>query len=203
MDNPIIENTGTIFRPGNARTVNNALVEEVSARNAREGFLLVSYAERGRFNAVNTRTLRLNIGRNTVLTNQSGAFINLREIRPGMRVTAVISPVMTQSIPPQSNAFIVVARVGEQIPRPPANLTSTARVLRVDRNENLLFTGDPFNINRQTVFAVNDRTVILDRRGNRVPLRFLRAGQRVEITHANFSTASVPPRTTAFRIRVL
>ncbi|MBP6887197.1 MAG: hypothetical protein KBC20_03970 [Oscillospiraceae bacterium] len=67
----------------------------------------------------------------------------------------------------------------------------------------MLVTGHPSDINRQKRFVVTDDTVIRNRNGRLIPLGALRPGQRVEITHANFQTMSIPPQTTAFRIQVL
>lgn len=184
---------------GNIRRVNNALVEDVFSRNTGIGYILISSPDIRQFQTGFMENLRLNVNRNTVVTNSFGQNICLCDIRPGMRVDAIFSPVMTRSIPPQTNAFLIVVRRGFQ---PPSSVT-TDRIARVDAANSFVYTGNPRNINSQTRFFVSDSTSITNRRGNPISIWELRPGQMVRITHANFQTASIPPQTTAFQIQVL
>ncbi len=190
---------GFISRLGGVMRVDNALVEDVFVQDRTNGFILISYSVSGSNQMTFIENLRLNIGRNTVVLNAAGIPMCFCDIRRGMWVDAVFSSAMTRSIPPQSNAFLIRAR--REI-RPPMNVT-TGRVAFVNVRQNVLTIGNPNDINSQTRFIITDSTVISGRNGNPIPLRSLRPGQRVRVTHANFQTASIPPQTTAFHIQVL
>ena len=102
---------GTISQQGNVMRIDNAFVEEVvPANRSSNGYLLVSYATAGANRTTSIQNLRLNITRNTVLLDSLGRQIRLSNIRKGMWVNVVFSSAMTRSIPPQSTAFLVVAR---------------------------------------------------------------------------------------------
>ena len=193
---------GTMIRHGNVWRIDNALVEEVSA-NGQIGYLVVSYAIIGSDNMTYIELLRLNVGRNTIVTNEFGRSICLCHIRPGMWVDAEFSPAMTRSIPPQTTAFRIAVQQRDQDIRPPVHPTTTAQVVDVDIQNGFLITGNQFDINQQTRFVVTDETLIQDSSGRRISLRSLRPGQWVQVTHADFMTMSIPPQTTAFRIQVL
>lgn len=195
MNNDFI---GNIPQQGNVMRIENALVEEVFCFNDSNGYILVSYSARGG-SRPSVQTLRLNIGRNTVILNSFGRRMCPCCIQPGMRINAAFSPRMTRSIPPQSNAFLIVVQGRAQS----ASSVTNGRIAFVDTENNFLYTGNPNNINSQTRYLVTNETVILDRFGRRIRLGSLRPGQMVRITHANFQTASIPPQTTAFRIQLI
>lgn len=191
---------GTIVQQGNIMRIDNALVEEASCMNDSNGYLIVSYAAPGANRTTSIQTIRLNVNRNTVILNTFGQRASLCRIRKGMRVNAAFSSRMTRSIPPQSNAlFILVRRESQSL----APAVTTARVASVDLANRFLYTGNPNNINSQTRFVITNATAITDRDGRPVGIRALRPGQLVQITHANFQTASIPPQTTAFHIQIL
>lgn len=193
------DNRGTISQIGNVMQINNALVEDVSNINNTTGFIVISYMDYAPDGTAFTNLLRLNVSRDTAVINLSGGRNCLCDIREGMRVDAVFSPRMTRSIPPQSNAFLIVARSNTAA----STDTTTARILSVEPSMNYILTGNPFNINSQTRFTVSDNTIIRNRFGNPISLSDLRPGQTVRIIHANFRTASIPPQTTAFYIQVV
>jgi hypothetical protein len=193
---------GTMIRHGSIWRISNALVEEVSA-NGRTGYLVVSYAEPGSYGMTHIELLRLNVGINTIITNEFGRSVCLCDIRPGMWLDAAFSPAMTRSIPPQTSAFRIVVRQRGHHISPPRRPTMTAQVAGVDIQNGFLITGNPLDINQQTRFVVTDETEILNRNGRQIPLRSLRPGQWVRVTHADFMTMSIPPQTTAYRIQEL
>ena len=199
------DNRGTIVRQGNFLSINNAFVEEVNFFSRTTGYLLISYSVPWQNGMTSIEMMRLNVTNNTVVLNAAGLPTCFCDIRQGMWIDATFSPMITRSIPPQSNAFILRIRRSAPVPTPqPApSRTTTGRIARVDANNNLLYTGNPNDINSQTRFVVTNSTVIQNRNGFPVSLRSLRPGQLVRITHANFQTASIPPQTTAFRIQLL
>ena len=190
---------GTIIQQGNIMRIDNALVEEVFCYDNSVGHILISYAVRDADQVTSIQTLRLNTGRNTVILNMFGRRINACQLRKGMWINAVFSSRMTRSIPPQANAFLIIVK---RNPRPQNN-TTDGRIASVDPRNRFLITGKPDDINSQIRYTISDDTVILNRFGNPIPLRALRPGQMVRITHADFQTASIPPQTAAYRIQII
>lgn len=190
---------GTIIQQGNIMRIDNALVEEVFCYDNSVGHILISYAVRDADQVTSIQTLRLNTGRNTVILNMFGRRINACQLRKGMWINAVFSSRMTRSIPPQANAFLIIVK---RNPRPQNN-TTDGRIASVDPRNRFLITGNPNDINSQIRYTISDDTVILNRFGNPIPLRALRPGQMVRITHADFQTASIPPQTAAYRIQII
>ncbi|MGO5052754.1 hypothetical protein ACTQ6A_09585 [Lachnospiraceae bacterium LCP25S3_G4] len=193
------DNRGTISQKGNIMHVENALVEEVSTPNSRTGYLLVSYAVFRPNQMTFIELLRLNISNSTAILNSLGLPMCLCDIRKGMWIDSLFSPIMTRSIPPQSTAFLIVAR---REPQSPLSIT-TDRIAMVDVPNNFLYTGNPNDINSQMRFSISQTTTFSDRNGNPTSLRSLRPGQMVRVTHANFQTASIPPQSTAFHVQLL
>lgn len=190
-------NRGTLFQLGNAMQVENALAEEVSVTNNTTGYIIISYTDGSANGAESLQYLRLNVNNNTGIVNLAGGCNCLRDIREGMWIDAIFSPQMTRSIPPQSNAFLILARRG----LPASTETTTARILNI--GENAILAGNPRNMHNQTLFLVTEHTVVRNRMGNPIALSNLRPGQMIRVTHSNAQTASIPPQTTAFFIQVL
>lgn len=190
-------NRGTLFQLGNAMQVENALAEEVSVTNNTTGYIIISYTDGSANGAESLQYLRLNVNNNTGIVNLAGGCNCLSDIREGMWIDAIFSPQMTRSIPPQSNAFLILARRG----LPASTETTTARILNI--GENAILAGNPRNMHNQTLFLVTEHTVVRNRMGNPIALSNLRPGQMIRVTHSNAQTASIPPQTTAFFMQVL
>lgn len=205
MPNINSDRRGTIIRQGNVWRIDNALVEEVSVGDGYQSrCLVISYAVRGRpHDTTHIALLRLNVGSDTVITDQFGRLVPLRQIRPEMWIDAEFSPVTTHGNPPQTNAFRIVVRQGGGKPPIPAGSTTRGRIVSIDFQNSFLTTGVQNDIQNQIKFIVTNETVILSRNGRRISLRSLRPGQWVKVTHAAFMTMSIPPQTTAYRIQVL
>lgn len=177
--------------------VQDAIIEEIVIDN-RTGFVTISYGVMGDRCMVIMQLVTLVVGRDTVIRNQFGQNLSLRDLREGMIVDAEFSSAMTKSIPPQSRAFrITVIRQNDSI-----SITED-RILSVDTNNGFFYTGNADDMLSQMRFVVNNETRIMDRRGNRIRLRDLRPGQLVRVEHANFQTMSIPPQTTALTVQVL
>ncbi len=195
-----VVNVGTIFRQGRIQQVNNALVEEVFVRSNTSGYVLITYTDRAPNGITFISSLRLNVNANTLIFDAQGRRLRITNIHRGMLVDAAFSSVMTRSIPPQSNAFLlVVRRRGNR----PMNSVSTGRIVSVDVRNSSFNTGRPNDMSRQNRFIVTRDTLIRDRAGNPIRLSGLRPGQNVRVIHADFQTASIPPQTTAFYVQVL
>ncbi|PWJ47788.1 hypothetical protein [Faecalicatena contorta] len=190
---------GTVTQCGNILFAENALVENVFTPMGETSHLLISYNVIGSNTMTFIELLRLNINSNTVLLDSFGSSICICEIQKGMLIDAIFSPVMTRSIPPQSNAFLIVLQTDSRF-----RLNSVAhQIVMVDIDNNLLYTKDPDNLDSEIIFTISDRTSIRDTTGFPISIQSLTPGQTVKIIHANFQTTSIPPQTAAFYIQLL
>lgn len=194
------ENRGTIIQQGGILRVENALAEDVVMQTENTGFIVISYAVTEPGHTISIQTLRLNVNRHTAILNSFGQTVCLCEIQKGMWIDAVFSPMMTRSIPPQSSAFLIMIRRGNSAS---GTTVTTDRIAWIDFDNHFLYTGNRNDINSQIRFTISDTTVITDRSGKPFSLRFLRPGQMVRITHADFQTASIPPQTNAYHIQLI
>ena len=110
---------GTIIQQGNVLRINNAFVEEASCTDNSNGFILVSYAVH-EGNNTSIQILRLNLNRNTSILTSFGQKMCICCLQRGMWVNVVFSSAMTMSIPPQSNALLVVVQGNFLPPWPPS-----------------------------------------------------------------------------------
>lgn len=198
MDTANTGKRGTISQTGSILHIQNALVEDVYTSNSRTGYVLVSYALPGQKEMVFIELLRLNVSWDTILINQFGDPITLCSIRKGMWVNTEFSSAMTRSIPPQARAYRIVAIIENRLFR-----ITTDAIVSVDAKNGFLYTGNPNDMTDQMRFVITNATEIMDLDGNLIPLTALQPGQVVRVEHANFQTASIPPQTTAFRIKVV
>lgn len=190
---------GTVTQCGNILFAENALVENVFTPMGETSHLLISYNVIGSNTMTFIELLRLNINSNTILLDSFGSSICICDIQKGMLIDAIFSPVMTRSIPPQSNAFLIILQTDSRF-----RLNAIAQqIVMVDIGNNLLYTEDPDNLDSEIIFTISDRTSIRDATGFPITLQSLTPGQAVKIIHANFQTTSIPPQTTAFYIQLL
>ena len=174
----------------------NGIIQRITF-DGRNGFVTVMMNWDNRFRPNQIQLITLVVTPNTALRNQNLRTINFNQLRVGMTIFAAYSARMTRSIPPQSVAFSIIAITEE------AFEVSRGRVAFVDVRNSRLITGDRNDINRQMIYNVSEDTEIFNRRGFRIRLDQIRPGDFVQIEHATFQTASIPPQTTAFRIFVL
>ena len=185
-----------MWNNNNLIQIQEGLIEDIYIDN-RTGYVTISYGVMGDFNMIHMNLVVLIVSRDTIIQNQCGEDMSLRELREGMVIDAEISTVMTRSMPPQSKAFRITV-----IQDDCANV-KVGRILSVDLTNSFLYIGNPNDISSQIRFTITDSTVILNRRGNRICLCELRPGQMVRVEHASFMTMSIPPQTTAFEIQIL
>lgn len=171
------------------------LVEQVeSGRNG--SFVLISHAECTECDR--NQTIRLNVGNNTIILDENGNRIPLTNLRKGMTVNAAFSSATTRSIPPQAAAYFI------QVMRSPANDNITVgRITNIDRQNRSFTTMSDGNVSSVIRFNVADNARIWNIFGRPMNFSGLTLGMRVRVRHASFMTASIPPQTTAFEIRVL
>lgn len=178
--------------------VDDALIEEVVANTGRTGYILISFEVSDENNMIYMQEVRLNVGNNTIITDEKGISLTLYDLKEGMRIDADFSSAMTRSIPPQSSAYRIVV-LQEEVPA----IVTTDRVVSVDTNNGFLTTGNPYDINDQMVFNISDETVILDQNNNDIPLEAIQPGQMVRVEHAIYQTLSIPPQSPAYLVQVL
>ena len=77
------------------------------------------------------------------------------------------------------------------------------RIIDIDRESRRFTTINDGEQTSLVRFNVPERTPVFDPFGRRIPFARLAPGMRVEVRHAAFMTMSIPPQTTAFRIRVV
>ena len=88
--------------------------------------------------------------------------------------------------------------------RPPVmGEVTTGRIWNIDRNNRRFDTITGQDFSTLTRFNVPEDARILNRMGRPISFSELMIGMRVRVTHANFMTASIPPQTTAYEVRVL
>lgn len=202
--------------------ISNGTIEEI-ARERDNTFITVSYmgsmgGQRGEQN------IRLVVGPRTIIVDRNGVPVPVSELREGMLIHATVSSAMTRSIPPQTTAYLIriLRRMSQpqpprpqpprpqplpprpQPPRPPQPEEVTeGTILNVDRSNRSFTTINGGDFSTVIRFNAADNVMIFDRSGRPINFDRLTAGMRVRVRHANFMTASIPPQTTAFEIRVL
>ena len=175
--------------------INNGRIQEIQMD--RENTLVtVEYQERveGRRQRM---TAVLVVGPRTVIINQNGRPTSAGNLNRGMLIDAIVSSAMTRSIPPQTTAYFI--RI---IRRNQADNFITGRIIDINRrNQNFttISDGDPSSVVR---FTVSGETRFFDRMGRRIRFEDLRVGMPVRVRHASFMTASIPPQTAAYEVRV-
>lgn len=182
----------------NVINAENAIIEEISADiRTGTGFVTISYGVMGEYCMMHMELVTLIVSSDTIIRDQFGQNMTVKDLREGMRVDAEFSANMTRSIPPQARAFriTVINQINTDI--------TEGRVLDVDTNNGFLLTGRPNDIYSQMRFVITDATVIRNRRGRRIRLRDIRPGDFVVVEHATFQTMSIPPQTTAFDVQVM
>lgn len=168
-------------------------IEDIT-RDNRNTLVTVSYSQGREM----TQRIRLVVNNRTLIFDEFGNTVRPSELQRDMIINAVVSSAMTRSIPPQANAFVI--RI---VRRPASDNIITGRIIDIDRDSRMFTTitgNDPASIVR---FSVPNNTPIFDMEGRPMGFARLFPGLRVQVRHAAFMTASIPPQTTAREIRVI
>lgn len=181
----------------NVNRLRNGVIEEVRIDRGTT-FVLVSYQEERRPSREQRQQVQLIVTRSTVIRNEYGRPMFQNDLKKGMVINATFSAAMTRSIPPQAEAFLITVFDSR-------NLTQTTDgiILNVDVRYNSMTVATPGNPTGGIRFIITEKTIILNRNGNYIPLSGLMPGQRVRVQHGTAMTASIPPQTTAYLIQVL
>lgn len=178
------------------KRISGGTIEEISVQRGTT-FVTVTYRE-GPENRRTEQMVRLVIGPRTIILNTNGRSASVDDLRPGMIVDAAFSSAMTRSIPPQAAAYMI--RI---VRSPRQDDVTNGTILNVDRGNRSFTTISDRDFSSVIRFNVPENTRIFDRFGRPMNFARLLPGMRVRVRHANFMTASIPPQTTAFEIRVI
>lgn len=176
--------------------ISNGTIEDIFSERGNT-LVTVSYMD-GSNNRRTEQTVRLVVGPHTIILNANGVSVPASALRVGMTVNASFSSAMTRSIPPQAVAYRI--RIVRR--QTPENIT-IGRILDIDRGNRSFTTISDRDFSKIIRFNASDNTMIFDRFGRTMNFSRLSRGMSVWVRHANFMTASIPPQTTAFEIRVL
>ncbi len=176
--------------------ISNGTIIEISSEQGTV-FVTVKYMDHSQERQME-QTIRLVVTPRTIILNENGIVIPANRLHVGMTVHASFSPAMTRSIPPQANAhFIQIVR------RTAHENTTIGNIVNVDRTNRSFSTINGLDPSTIIRFHVADNARIFNPSGRPMNFENLTPGMRVQVQHANFMTASIPPQTTAFEIQVL
>lgn len=203
--------------------ITNGIISEIVER-MENAFITVEYGQ--------GEAVRLLVDEGTTILNGNCDELMWRDLQEGDRIDARISDAMTRSIPPQATAYLIrlageavsdnsdsqssgmISAEGPGMPprpgrpprpeRPPmSEELTTGRIWNIDRNNRSFDTVTGQNFSTLTRFYVPEEARILNRMGRPIDFSDLMLGMRAQVRHANFMTASIPPQTTAYEVRVL
>lgn len=189
MDNTLILND-------TFTTINSGRIEEIS-RDNRNTLITVAYRRGPRRDDMEER-LRMVVNNRTLIFDEYGNLIRPEDLFRDMIINAVVSSNMSRSIPPQATAYAI--RI---LRRPVEENIVTGRIIDIDRDSRMFTIVSGNNPNSIIRFSVPMNTPVYDMQGHPMGFARLFPGLRVQVRHADFMTASIPPQTTAFEIRVL
>lgn len=181
----------------NVISIRNAVIEDVVI-DKRHMIATISYQVLENRRSVK-RILCLIISGNTVLNTQSQNTASMRQIRPGIKMNALVCSEMSQSTPAQTKAYCIT--ILEEEKKQP--LSHTGRIISVDWKNQSFLVGLPWNRNGQINFIVSRNTVILNSDHKRISLRQLTPGLNVKVEHSGIQTFSVPPQAKAYQVYLL
>ena len=186
------------FPPQNRNTVRvfSAVIDRIN-RERNTTFVTISYNDCIGCNGIRG-PIQLVVNQDTSIRDERGRNIRAGELERGMVIDAAFSSAMTRSIPPQSQAFSI--RIMRRADR---TQTTTGRMIEVNTRNNYILVLRNQNPSSVVLFNISPNTEIFDLFGRRTSLSSLTAGFRVSVEHASFMTASIPPQTTAFTVRVI
>ncbi len=177
----------------------NAVISSILVQNG-TGYVTITYAQLDQEQELNENFLILLVGNSTLIKDQFGKRITLRNLKEDMIINAVFSSSMTRSNPPQSRAYLI-----QVVQENDSSLLEEGRVLSIENINGYYYilTGYEDDIYSQVRYVVSEDTKLRDRCGNRISIRAIKPGQVVRIERANFQTASIPPQTSALTVQVL
>lgn len=176
--------------------ISDGIIDEISVYRG-STLITVTYQE-GVGNRKIEQAIRLVTGPCTIVLNEKGRNASIEELREGMIVDAAFSVTMTKSIPPQAEAYMIRITGNNR----PEDVTS-GTILSIERADGSFTLISDKELSYVIRFLVPEHARIWNRFGRPMAFSGLKPGMRVSVSHANYMTASIPPQTTAFEIRVI
>jgi len=138
----------------------------------------------------------LNINKDTKIVNLRG---NQTELKPGMKIIAYHSPVMTMSLPGITNAEMIIIMEESQV-----QLPGTDGVVTDVNGERVTVIGKPLEQGgqEQIILTVDKDTVIVNEKGQTLTKDAIKANVSVEATYGPIMTMSFPAMSHASKIVV-
>lgn len=180
----------------NIGNLRNGIINNIT-RDRNETLITISYSRTP--SNRRTETIRLVISRNTSIIDEFGNNISPEDLLEGMTINALFSNATTRSIPPQANAYFI-----QVIQRPAMpDSTTVGRIININRRGNNFTTISDNNLSSTIQFNITPSTKFFDILGRPMSFDELIPVLRVRVRHASFMTASIPPHTSAFEVRVI
>lgn len=176
--------------------ITNGTIEEIFPE--RNNTLVTVVYQEGIGNRREEKRIRMVVSSTTIIINTDNMTAPQEDLKVGMKINAIVSNVMSRSIPPQAEAYFI-----EILEESSEENLVRGRILEIDqgkRNFTMIYEG---NFCMAIKFNVPQGTPITDSMGRSIGFRSLTPGMRVEVRYGNFTTASIPPQTTAKEIKVL
>lgn len=175
--------------------IQNAFIERVY-RDNNVVFLAISYVENKEANILNLKQLTLLINRKTKLMDQYGQRLCLADLTIGTMIDVEIMsefPVPTR----------VRARQIKASKEYNKEDTILDKVLVTDFDQGYILIGKEMDIKSYIRCNINPSTNILDNRGRRIPLNYIKTGRTVKVIHSQTKIMSIPVQVNACSIQIL
>jgi len=170
---------------GNYRSYQQISADVVSIRDAviedyiyerRSIIMTVSY-----FVMENRRPAKKNISLilspATVLKQSNGNSMNVRQLKIGMKINALVSSTVTKSTPPQTKVYMITVVGGE---RKKVSIC-TGKIVEFDQMHREISVVPLGNRNRRMKFPLERKTIVLNREGGRMNYLMLKPEMLVRI----------------------
>lgn len=178
--------------------IENAIIDDIRL-DGRIYYVTISYMEPNADSIQQIAILELIVSEQvTRLFDQERRPILPIDLEIGMTIDALVGSRATNSLPPQTKAYQILV-----VAAPLSRTATTGSVLQTNVRNNFLLIapeGDPGQVLRVNITS---ETVIVDVNSRSITLQDLTPGKIVWVEHEVFMTASIPPQTTGFLIRVL
>ena len=143
--------------------------------------------------------ISLIVSPSTVIKHQNGNFVHVRQLKAGMKLHALVSSTMTQSVPPQTKAYVITLLEQDK----PSLSICTGRILFCDWGKHEVIVGVLQRKSRQVKFSLDRRSVIMSRDGKRMNQQQLKQGMIVRIEYTEIKENLVDRRYLVSLIQVI
>lgn len=145
-------------------------------------------------------TIVLQLTGHTPIVDQNGKKIDRKALEKGMSIEAFYGPHMTKSVPAQAHAtYIIVNKEQQQVQE-----LGTSGVITEKNDNQITVVGTPAaqGGQKEIKLNVNESTVIVNEKGEKLAKDALKANQNVDVFYGPAMTFSLPPMGNATKIVV-